>query len=263
MNYSDRRERINIELAKKKICSNKFNEPTSENLIMKAFSSNLNDYNKYDSADEEYKEKIGGEEEHKDELEGVLLKEIIKFPRMEITVMHARTNPLNSTDKIILTPNSINGLIKKSGEKFVFGRNSLPNSNANANFNASSPIVNIVQNQTNRLNDYNFTDDDSISLKQFEISYNKERNLYSVVDNKRGSGLFLKIKQKIIDHDMIVSFCATHMIIQLESEGIISCIISYNQLTFPNIKLLNFYFYRALIKTEKKYLIQEIQNLFA
>ena len=47
-----------------------------------------------------------------------------------------------------------------------------------------------------------------------------EKGKYFLVDNKRGTGLFIKIKNKIcVDHDMIVSFCASHMILQLDGES--------------------------------------------
>ncbi len=44
---------------------------------------------------------------------------------------------------------------------------------------------------------------------------------FFIIDNKRGTGLFIKIKQKIcVNHNMIVSFCASRMILQLEGENI-------------------------------------------
>jgi len=48
-----------------------------------------------------------------------------------------------------------------------------------------------------------------------------EKGKFYLVDNKRGTGLFIKIRKKIcVDHDMIVSFCASHMILQLEGENL-------------------------------------------
>jgi hypothetical protein len=113
----------------------------------------------------------------------------ILFPRLEITAFSNKN--IEEKKLITVTPNSINNQLKKIGDKFCFGRGDR--------------------------NDYIFKDE-SIGPKQFEISYNSG-NFY-IVDNKKGTGLFIKIKDKIIvDHDMIVSFCASHMILQLDPNG--------------------------------------------
>lgn len=135
---------------------------------------------------------------------------LIKYPRMEIVLVNSKLNNAN-TDKIIITPNSINGVIKKMGEKFSFGRN--------AGNTGPSSLLGSLTTFAGKTNDYNFIDE-SVGPKQFEIGYSKEKEKFYIVDNKRGTGLFVKIKQKImVTHDMIVSFCASHMILQVEPES--------------------------------------------
>lgn len=120
---------------------------------------------------------------------------IVKFPRLELTVSSAKY--LDDKKVIVVTPNSINNKLKKLGERFYFGRE---------------------DKYSNKQNDFNFNDE-SIGVRQFDLSYNKEKNKFYVVDNKRGTGLFVKIKTKIaVSQDMIVSFCASHMILQIEND---------------------------------------------
>jgi len=124
--------------------------------------------------------------------------DLIPFPKLEISITMSKNN--SESEKIILTPNSINNVIKKTNEeKFYFGRQTSKSSGT-------------------KINDYNFIDE-SIASRQFEVTYNKEKSKFFVVDNKKGTGLFVKINNKItIDHDMIVSFCATHMLLQVQKE---------------------------------------------
>lgn len=157
----------------------------------------------------EFKEKKSREEESKGD-DGQKDKEVILYPRIEMIVMNSRANE-QGHDKIIITPNSINGVMKKLGDKFAFGRNSGLNSLPNSLLGSLPSFV-------GKMNDYNFLDE-SIGPRQFEISYSIEKGKFFIVDNKRGTGLFVKIKQKVVvDHDMIVSFCASHMILQEEPE---------------------------------------------
>jgi hypothetical protein len=81
--------------------------------------------------------------ETRNETEGTL----IKSPRLELLT----TNSKNEKEQqlIIVTPNSINNVIKKTGEKFLFGKNDLK-----------------------MKNDYNFYDD-SVGVRQFEITFEK------------------------------------------------------------------------------------------
>jgi hypothetical protein len=74
------------------------------------------------------------------------IEELIKTPKLELTCVSSKNE--KEKFKIILTPNSINDVIKK-GEKFRFGRGS-----------------------DNNKNDYNFPED-SIGNKKFEINYDK------------------------------------------------------------------------------------------
>jgi hypothetical protein len=72
---------------------------------------------------------------------------IIKSPRLELIT----TNSKNEKEQqlIVVTPNSINGVVKKTGEKFLFGRN-----------------------DPRMKNDFNFFDD-SVGMRQFELYYDK------------------------------------------------------------------------------------------
>ena len=76
------------------------------------------------------------------------IEEIIKNPKLELTCVSSKNE--RESFKIVVTPNSINGIIKK-GDKFSFGKGS-----------------------DNSKNDYNFPED-TIGNKQFEINYNKGR----------------------------------------------------------------------------------------
>jgi hypothetical protein len=71
--------------------------------------------------------------------------DIIKSPQLILTCINSKNE--KESIKIILTPNSINGIVKK-GDKFTFGRISDDNKN-----------------------DYSFPED-TIGNKQFVINYN-------------------------------------------------------------------------------------------
>ena len=142
------------------------------------------------------------------------------MPRLELSIMNTRLNNA-TTEKIIMTPNSINGSVRKTGDKFLFGRTASMGTGLNPSIQGGIQGMMPKFSSTSlnhRPNDYDFSDE-SIGPRQFEISYSKDKNKFYVVDNKRGTGLFVKIKQSVVvDHDMIVSFCASHMILQVESE---------------------------------------------
>lgn len=147
-------------------------------------------------------------------------RDIISIPRMELGIINTKTNsPTN--EKIIITPNSVNGQIRKVGEKFLFGRTASVGTALNPSVQGGIATLAPKFSSTSlihRPNDFDFSDE-SIAARQFEMTYSKEKNKFFVVDNKRGTGLFVKIKQSVVvDHDMIVSFCASHMILQVESE---------------------------------------------
>jgi hypothetical protein len=157
--------------------------------------------------DDQIREKISKEEEQKEgNFSNVKEKELINFPRIEIFFPDNGTNN-SSNQRIVITPNSINGNLKRLGDKYLFGRNpsTLPNS------------LNSIGGGKN--NDYNFTDE-SIGIKQFEICFNKDKGKYTIVDNKKGTGLFIKVIQKVaIKQDVIISFCSSHMILQVDNDG--------------------------------------------
>lgn len=147
-------------------------------------------------------------------------EEIIPYPRVEFTLKNVKSeNVLN--EKIILTPNSINGVYKKLGDKFYFGRTGgkLKGNHLTVNVPFSSKASNTSLGSIGNVpNDYDFKDE-SIGPRQFDITYIKEKNKFFVTDNRRGTGLFVKIKKNItIVQDIIASFCAVHMILQVENE---------------------------------------------
>jgi hypothetical protein len=113
-------------------------------------------------------------------------------------------NSISNNEKIILTPNSINGNIKTSDENFTFGSNvGFPYSYTQSNY---API------------DFSF-DDESMAYSQFEIKFNKQRGKFYVIDNKKGTGIFARINKKFhIDRDVIISFCSCHMILQVTAD---------------------------------------------
>jgi len=72
--------------------------------------------------------------------------QMIKFPKLELKCVSSKNE--KEIYEIILTPNSINGVIKNT-ERFSFGRA-----------------------EYSMMNDYNFPDD-SIGNKQFEVYFDK------------------------------------------------------------------------------------------
>ena len=57
--------------------------------------------------------------------------------------------------------------------------------------------------------------DTNISSKQFFVYFDSDSKKFLAIDNILGTGLFVKIEDSIIiNHDMIVSFCADHMYLQ-------------------------------------------------
>jgi hypothetical protein len=125
-------------------------------------------------------------------------------------------NTREELEHILITPNSINGLKKNLGDKFYFGskRNSIGISDSSQS-NKNSQIC------TNRTsdNDYDF-EDPSMTSRQFEISYNPVKSKYYILEHKKGSGTFLKIRNKlVVNRDMIISFCSCHMVLQILDDG--------------------------------------------
>jgi hypothetical protein len=129
---------------------------------------------------------------------------IIKYPRLEIFSMDC-VNPLTNNHNVILTPNSINGNIKYNNSSFVFG-----SSNGSIRTDRENDITPI---------DYSFNDI-SMGFSQFEIIYEKLRNKFYVVDNKKGTGVFAKINKKLLlNKEVIISFCSSHMILQVMNDS--------------------------------------------
>lgn len=132
-------------------------------------------------------------------------EKIINSPRLEMTLIDHRGFMIKN-QKIILTPNSINGIIKISDQdKFFFGSN-----DDNTLSDSGGKSTNI---------DFNFNDKSMANL-QFEIIYDKERNRFLVSDNIKGTGIFAKINKNMkVDRDLIISFCSCHMILQISEDS--------------------------------------------
>lgn len=116
-------------------------------------------------------------------------------------VLHLIVKGKSGEDKesIIITPTSINGVVKKLGEKFFFGRRNLV--------------------AKRKVNDYSF-DDETLSSKQFEILYKPEENGYFVADFKKGKGLFVRIRHKVLlDKAYIFTFCSVHILVTATEGG--------------------------------------------
>jgi hypothetical protein len=168
------------------------------------FSDPINIKKEENKESKETNEKIGKEiteDKNLKDAQSPLSAQKISYPKLELEVYNSKSNQI--TDRIVITPNSITSSqgasIKALNDKFYFGRIPVGGSNL-----------------TNNKNDYNFSDD-SIGNRQFEISFKDDK--FYVIDNKKGTGLFVKIKDEVmVDHDMIVSFCASHMILQVENE---------------------------------------------
>jgi hypothetical protein len=88
-------------------------------------------------------QRSGDTQDLKADVDGVL----IKTPRLELQTINSKNE--KEQQFITVTPNSINNVIKKPGEKFLFGRN-----------------------DARMKNDYNFYDD-SVGVRQFEVIYDK------------------------------------------------------------------------------------------
>jgi hypothetical protein len=145
----------------------------------------------------EYKTFFKGEQSNQDSKvkEEEIEKEkesIIESPRLELMCINTKNE--QEKFKIVITPNSINGEIRNTN-RFIIGKEDKKNNN-----------------------DFSFKD--GIGNKQFEIIYDKLIGKYNIIDTKMGTGLFVKIQTKLqIKQDTIVSFCQTHMIIQLDSSS--------------------------------------------
>lgn len=114
-------------------------------------------------------------------------------------------NPLTNNHNIILTPNSVNGIVKYNNNSFVFG-----SSNGSVRTDSEEDITPI---------DYDFKDK-SMGFSQFEIIYEELRNKFYVLDNKKGTGVFAKINKKfLLNREVIISLCSSHMILQVTNDS--------------------------------------------
>ena len=123
---------------------------------------------------------------------------LINFPRLEIFAKNSNESNFNH-DNIIITPNSINGKIKISVKRFLFGSSEELRSSMHSKYS---------------FKDYYF-DDELMAYIQFEINYFESSKKFFVCGDKKGTGLFVKINKKIeIFKEVIISFCSCHMILQ-------------------------------------------------
>ena len=127
---------------------------------------------------------------------------VINFPRLEICVKYSTESDVN-TNPIIITPNSINGKIKCSENRFLFG--SSEGLKSSLSYCKFADI------------DYYFNDE-TMAFIQFEIRYIETNKKFLVCDDKKGTGLFVKItKRFVISREVVISFCSCHMILQLQN----------------------------------------------
>ena len=121
-----------------------------------------------------------------------VLSPLLRTPKLKLSLF---TNSQSIIiDEITITPNTIKpksgGIVTKSlNYKFCFGHD-----------NDCDYILN----------------DANVAPKQFFIFYNPSTSKYNALDNLSGTGLFVKILRPIeIFREMIVSFCADHMYLQV------------------------------------------------
>jgi len=148
------------------------------------------------------------------------MQETIEYPRLELQIT-SQENAFDESQSIVITPNTINGVKKNFGERFFFGSRRSSSDNLPFNSDSSNSIKNsqFSISESDSTNDYYF-DDTSMASRQFEISYNSEKSKYYILENKKGTGTFLKIKQKLpVNRDMIISFCSCHMVLQVSPDG--------------------------------------------
>jgi hypothetical protein len=115
---------------------------------------------------------------------------IIEFPKLELLCINTKNE--KEMNKIEITPNSINGEIRNTN-KFIISKDDIKN---------------------------NDLKDKLMGNKQFEMGYDKFINKFNIIDTKMGTGLFIRIQKLQIKQDTIVSFCQTHMIVQLDISSI-------------------------------------------
>lgn len=140
---------------------------------------------------------------------------LLQYPRLELQIFNPDITGENS-DYILITPNSINGNKKNFGERFYFGskRSVSGNSDSSQSNRNSQNFLNDTS-----WNDYNF-EDQIMASRQFEISYNIEKSKYYILEHKKGTGTFLKIRNRlVVSRDMIISFCSCHMVLQILNDG--------------------------------------------
>ena len=115
-----------------------------------------------------------------------------EFPKLELD--YSNETEINKVNRIIITPHSINGK-KKVSDRFYFGSaNSSLSSRANfrrENFEKQSS-------DATSPNDYTF-EDHNMGSHQFEILYNTEKSKYYILENRQGTGTFIKIKNPYLN----------------------------------------------------------------
>ena len=116
----------------------------------------------------------------------------IEYPK--VIFKFYNNNQSDLLEQISLTPNSLTKsdgsiLIQPKHHKFSFGNS---------------------KDSDCELNDTN------LAPRQFFVYFDSDSKKFSAIDNISGTGLFVKIEDNIIiNHDMIVSFCADHMYLQV------------------------------------------------
>lgn len=135
----------------------------------------------------------------------------------------------NSTTKINITPPSSTNIptkIEFPKAIFKFYNNSKSNLLEEISLTPNSLTKTdgtvLIQPKYHKFSFGNSKDNDceltgaNLADKQFYVYFDSDSKKFSAIDNIAGTGLFVKIEDNIIiNHDMIVSFCADHMYLQV------------------------------------------------
>jgi hypothetical protein len=121
----------------------------------------------------------------------------LNTPKLELNFFYNSNFEIRE-NKITVTPNSLGNIRKKTGKNFIFGKK-----------------------DESGKNDFGFNDS-SIEVKQFEILFDKSKDIlikpdigkFFILDCKSGIGTFIKLNKRFpIENETIISFCNVHMLI--------------------------------------------------
>jgi len=110
----------------------------------------------------------------------------IMFPTLLFTVVDSKY--LLPSTKIIITPSSLNKKTFNVGDRMIFGKH-------------------------NPENAFNFPEHENVGNSQFEMRYDIEEKSYKIKDNRKGTGVFIRVGKMIIQHEYIFSFSTIHFFV--------------------------------------------------